>query len=312
MKHMITAITIILTIMLTWGFIQREVDDVIKQQATKATEAPVSREPLDLDKRINEIRSELGREPVEVIVPTKTITRYRWEAPDRGEIWAVPEADHQDATLTAFLRVCLAEADGAPQDCVGIWQVIKNNRRRSCNRPRNRVTECDENGETFLSALRRHQRHVLGMIPLRNRRARWITKLETDCEPPPGFTIDQWDSRYASRCQHAVQMGQYLVKGKLPPSRPGHRLKWLPGTPITWGGRCETKRGSCDDRIACARGLVRIDTRTENAFWRRARTQDEVDPVCRTLGYGVVKEGYHDTGRPTAEIPTPHDQSGGA
>ena len=194
------------------------------------------------------------------------------------------------ATLNGFLRICISEADGNFQDCVGIWQVMSNIRRRSCERGHvRRITECDENGETMLSVMRRSQRHVMGMMPLRNSRAGWIRNMDTECEVPEGWTgsDDEWNAWYMRRCQNVVALGRTLIADEPLPQSPGSRLVWLPGNPITWGGRCETKNGACDDRIACARGLSRIaGTDTHNAFWRRPLTPDEVDPICVQMGYG--------------------------
>jgi len=227
----------------------------------------------------------------------RKVRRFQWESPaeTRGKIWNVPEEESEHATLTAFLRICVAEADGRAQDCVGIWQVMKNIRRRSCTRGHvRRITECDDDGETMLSVMRRSQRHIMGFIPLRNKRAAWIRNLEMDCELPEGWTgnENQWDAQYGSkRCPHVVELGRYLLKGELPPRRPGVDLDWLPGRPITWGGRCESGKASCDDPMACSRGLARIqNTETYNAFWRRPRTPDEVDPICKQLGYAHFNE----------------------
>jgi len=236
---------------------------------------------------------------------------FAWESPPetRGKAWNVPEGDTspEEATLTAFVRICIAEADGYLQDCVGIWQVMKNIRRRSCERGHvRRITQCEEGGgETLLSVMRRAQPHILAMpgYKLRNDRAAWIRNVTTDCENPPegwGGTENQWDARYGSkRCPHVVELGQYLMKGKLPPDRPGVDLEWLPGRPITWGGRCETKRASCDDQIACQRGLARVTggPDTKNAFWckigqRGCRTTPE--PVCVALGYGSGEDATDD------------------
>jgi len=227
----------------------------------------------------------------------RSVRRWLWESPaeTRGRIWNVPEEETEDALLTALLRVCIAEADGDPQDCTGIWQVVMNNRRRSCNRDMiRRITECDEDGETYLSSIRRHQRHALGMIKARNRRAAWISKLTPDCEMPEGWpeSESRWDSFYGSKvCPQTVADARRLIAGKLPESRPGHRVQWLPGRPVTWGGRCESAGGACDDHLACSRGLVRIpDTGTLNAFWRRSRGPDDTEPVCVQLGYARQEE----------------------
>lgn len=263
----------------------------------RAEQRDVEEEQLRWDEDFNRrLRGPERGVVVPIVMPTprpqRKIRRFQWESPaeTRGKLWNVPEEESEKATLTALLRVCIAEADGHPQDCVGIWQVVKNNRRRTCNRGMiRRITECVEGeGETFLSALRRHQRHVLGIIKARNKRAVWISKLTTECEPPEGFpgTLDQWDARYQQRCSQVVADGRYLIKGELPPSRPGHHVKWLPGRPVTWGGRCETGKAACDDRIACARGLIRIqDSDTLNAFWRRPQHPGEVEPICRQMGY---------------------------
>lgn len=258
----------------------------------------------------------------------RKVRRFKWESPaeTRGKIWNVPDGDSEEAVLTAFLRVCMAEADGNPQDCVGIWQVVRNNRRRTCNRGMiRRITECDENGETFLSALRRHQRHVLGYIKARNKRAIWIGKLTLDCENPPDEflagqseqkRLDYWDGRYQQRCSQVVSDARYLIKGELPPSRPGRRLRWLPGHPITWGGRCETKKASCDDRIACARGLARIEgIKTLNAFWcqpGRPGCRDDQEPVCVQLGYGKAPVVDSTNGSDRRDYPGGKEVSGGS
>jgi len=226
----------------------------------------------------------------------RRVRRFRWESPaeTRGRIWNVPEEETEGALLTALLRVCIAEADGRPQDCTGIWQVIKGNRRRACDRGMiRRITECvDGEGETYLSALKRHQRHVLGMMKFRNKRAVWISKLMPDCEMPEGYlkSENHWDAHYGSKaCPQAVADARRLIAGKLPESRPGHRVKWLPGRPVTWGGRCETKGGACDDHTACQRVLARIpDTNTLNAFWCRVgseRCRPDPEPICLAMGY---------------------------
>lgn len=246
-------------------------------------------------------RAELEAEIANTPAPKRrSVRRFRWESPaeTRGKLWNVPNEEGEDALLTAFLRVCIAEADGRTQDCVGIWQVVKNNRRRSCDRGMiRRITECDEDGETMLSALRRHQRHVLGFIKARNKRAVWIANLNPDCSMPEGWigSENQWDAAYGTKvCPQVVADTRHLIKGELPPPRPGARVAWLPGRPVTWGGRCESGRAACDDRIACSRGLARIpDTDTLNAFWCRpgkAGCRTDPEPVCVQLGYGSLSE----------------------
>jgi len=237
--------------------------------------------------------------------PRRRIRRYQWESPaeTRGKLWNVSEEESVDATREAFLRVCISEADGYLQDCVGIWQVIKNIRRSKCERGYvRRITECEEytkrDGtpglrETYLSVMRRASKSVLGIVPPRSARSRWISELTLDCEPPASWPWSeaQWDSQYGSkRCPRVVELSRYLIKNQLPPRRPGIDLQWLPGRPITWGGRCENKRGACDDRIACARGLARVEQNlTHNAFWcqpGRSGCRVDAEPICVQLGYG--------------------------
>jgi len=236
----------------------------------------------------------------------RRIRRFQWESPadTRGHLWNVPEEESEEAVLTAFLRVCFAEASGKQQDCIGIWQVVKNNRWRTCDRSMiRRISECEEGeGETFLSALRRHQRHALGLIKARNKRATWIRNMTIDCEDPPeGFPgkteqekMDVWDASYQNTCSNIVADGRYLLKGELPPARPGNTAQWLTGWPITWGGRCESGKGACDDKIACSRGLARIqETNTLNAFWCRPNApgcSDDIDEICLKLGFPSLKE----------------------
>lgn len=245
----------------------------------------------------------------------RRIEKFRWESPaeTRGRIWNVPNDEAEDALLTALLRVCIAEGDGDPRDCTGIWQVVKNNRQRTCRRGVvRRITECDENGETYLSALRRHQRHVLGKMKARNKRAVWIRNLTPDCDMPDGyinyirrrgkrvtrsFAENHWDARYGSKtCPQTVADARRLISGKLPESRPGVQVGWLPGRPVTWGGRCEEKAGSCDDRIACERVLARIpNTETLNAFWCRISNRgcrSTPEPLCEKLGYRYKRVAY--------------------
>lgn len=235
--------------------------------------------------------------------PARRVRRFRWESPaeTRSRIWNVPAEESEEALLTALLRVCIAEAGGHAQDCVGIWQVVKNTRIRSCNRAMvRRITECEEDGgETYLSALRRHQRHVLGYISARNKRALWIRNLTPDCEMPKGWTRGQnrWDAYYGSKiCPQTVADARRLISGELPEQRPGQRTRWLPGRPITWGGKCEEKMGSCDDRMACERVLARIPTAdTRNAFWCRISApgcRRDPEPICLALGYRYEKVEY--------------------
>lgn len=312
-----------LSVLIPWLTCEEEadastrMDEYIAQREARREKARQEREErrLELEKRDRERaemwakidaeaevrRAELEAEIAKAPPPKRRrVRRFRWESPaeTRGKLWNVPHEEGEEALLTAFLRVCIAEADGRTQDCVGIWQVVKNNRRRTCDRGMiRRITECDDDGETMLSALRRHQRHVLGFIKARNKRAVWIANLTPDCEVPEGWEHgeNRWDALYGSKvCPQVVADTRHLIKGELPPSRPGARVSWLPGRPITWGGRCESGRGACDDRLACARGLARIpDTDTLNAFWcrpGRPGCRTDAEPICAQLGYGHLVE----------------------
>ena len=261
-------------------------------------QAKLEEQRVEGEKRMQEHKEALAKRPKR----KRSVRRFRWESPAaaRGRVWNIPEEEGDQSVLNAFLRVCIAEADGMLQDCVGIWQVVSNIRQRSCNRGSvRRITECtagEDGEETMLSAFRRAQSHVLGMIKPRNFRVRWISNITTECEPPENWPHSEarWDSQYAKRCQHVVELGRHLLKGELPPSRPGARLKRLPGRPIAWGGRCESGKASCDDYIACARGLVRVPgvESTANAFWCRSGQgicQKGVDPICEALGESYRK-----------------------
>jgi len=297
---------------------EEEIEDSVRPGLTLAEEMDLRWEEIEREEtRLRQEAEERAKARVAALKKRKnthkrrTVRRFTWKAAANatGTEWNIPEEDSHAALLTAFTRVCIAEADGNPQDCVGIWQSLSNIRRRECERGAvRRITECDENGETMLSVFRRGQPHILNVkgYALRNARAGWIRNLETDCEMPEGYlsylrrvsdditedkALNMWDAQYGSRrCPYVVQLGNALISGEplISVSRPGHRLKWIPGRPITWGGRCESNKASCDDRVACARGLSRINTgpKTYNAFWRRPRTTEEVDPICKALGYG--------------------------
>lgn len=221
--------------------------------------------------------------------PRRSIRRFKWESPadTRARLWNVPKEESDEATATAFLRVCISESDGYIADCLGIWQVIKNIRNRKCNREYiRRITECDDNGETLLSVIRRASKYVVGVVPPRSRRQAWIANLELSCEKPKGWvgTDKQWKLQYQNRrCPKVAKLAQELVAGK-------SDFEWpVRGAyAITWGGRCESGKGACDDDIACSRGLARLYTDTKNAFWcspGSAGCSDDIDPVCLKRGF---------------------------
>jgi hypothetical protein len=271
------------------------------------------------DQAATERRERLVRESEERLAktPHRRVRRFSWMSPTAtmGQRLALPLKESNATVLEAFVRICVAEADGHLQDCVGVWQVMKNIRRTRCTRGEvRRITECEElegqDGvtrlrETMISVMRRAQPHIMAMgqfkTNVRNSRAAWIRNLTTDCENPPanypGKTkqqrLDDWDFRYRKRCGYVVQLGEYLLKGKLPPDRPGVNLEWLPGRPITWGGDCSSGKASCDDPIACSRGLARVKggPKTHNAFWCRPGRgcSDTIDPMCAELGYAIAQ-----------------------
>lgn len=234
----------------------------------------------------------------------RKIRSYRFDSPAeaRARLWNVPEDEHEEATATALLRVCISEADAsqkALQDCVGIYQVIRNIRSRSCDRDRVRkITQCDESGETLLSVMRRASKSILGVVPPRSRRSTWISELGLSCEQPPSWPLStlEWDRQYGhqKRCPRVARLVRGLVSsGKIPRSPEFAHLSWVPGRPVTWGGRCESGRGACDDDIACQRGLARLRTDTFNALWcvpGSAGCSDEIDEVCIKRGHPSLAE----------------------
>jgi hypothetical protein len=263
------------------------------------------------ERRVREAEERLAK------TPHRRVRRFAWMSPgaSTGERLALPLKETNADLLTAFLRICIAESDGHLQDCVGVWQVMKNIRRTRCHRGEiRRITECEElegqDGvvklrETMISVMGRAQPHIMAMgqfkTKVRNKRAAWIRNLTTDCENPPAnypgkneqARLDDWDFRYRKRCSYVVQLGEHLIKGKLPPDRPGVNLEWLPGRPIAWGGDCSSGKASCDDPIACFRQLARVKggPRTENAFWCRPGRgcSDDIDPICIEMGYASLK-----------------------
>lgn len=225
-------------------------------------------------------------------IPKKRVRRFKWGSTgSREEVWNIPKSESREATASAFLRVCMSEASGNKPDCLGIWQVIKNIRSKKCDREwiRN-ITECDENGETYLSVMRRASRSLLGMTPPRSRRQRWIAKLELDCEPPRQWPRSKrhWENNYREICEDTVELAFNLVDGNRNYAWPIRRAR-----AIAWGGRCESGDGACDDDIACGRGLARLYTKTLNAFWckpgSRACSKD-IDPLCLKRGFSSIRK----------------------
>lgn len=236
------------------------------------------------------VASDLPPVLTEAAPPRKQVKRWAWEAPEetRAKLWNVPEVEDAEALATAFLRVCISEADGHEADCLGIWQVIRNIRSRSCDRARVRkITECDDNGETMLSVMRRASKSVLGVVPPRSRRQSWISQVELECTEPPSWpgTAEDWQRQYGGvRCPRVAKLARQLAAGET------EGLEWpIKGVAaVTWGGRCESGSGACDDDIACARGLARIWLDTHNAFWCLPGTRGcstDIEPLCLERGF---------------------------
>jgi hypothetical protein len=258
-----------------------------REHAKKAAETSkrLQAEQAEFDARFAKALSEPAPVPVVVATPEaapRRVRRWTWMAPEEvvGEVWNVPEEESQEALLTGLVRICLAEAEGSEEDCIGIWQVLNTIRRRSCDRGTiERITECEGDEETMLSAMRRAQRFVLGMLPSRNTRQQWISKLALDCEPPDNYphSRDIWEKQQRYHCENTIELAKRLISGE-------ERQRISPATIITWGGRCEDPQGACDDTMACLRGLARVETTTKNAFWCRPGSTGcaaDLDPICR-------------------------------
>ena len=221
--------------------------------------------------------------------PPRKVRRWTWEAPaeTRARTWNIPASETEDAVVTGLLRICTSEQEGSEDDCLGIWQVLQNIRARSCDRRQyRRITECDEHGETMLSVMRRAQRFALGVAPPRSRRSMWISEMEQSCEMPPSYPDGEtiWSRRHRTHCERTVTLARRLVGGET-------RGRITEARIIAWGGRCEDPQGACDDPLACSRGLVRVrGLETANAFWRRATSPDEIDPICRQYLRGSLPD----------------------
>lgn len=219
------------------------------------------------------------------------VRRWRWrdDSAIRGQLWNVAETETAETLAAGLHRVCTAEAEGHPLDCIGIWQTIRTIRNASCNRERvPEITECyeDGSGETLLSAMRRAQKVVMGMVAPRRQRQVWIANITPACERPAGLPAERpWNQR---ACLSIAALARDLVTSDHPPRLPTR------ATPITWGG-------SFDDHIACGRGLARIpltgdgDENTHNTFWcrpgsRGCAAQSDCASTTDTVGLGPLLE----------------------
>jgi hypothetical protein len=237
---------------------------------------------------VREVTAEEQAEAEETVAASKQrrVRQWVWESPaeTRARVWNLPEEESDESAATGLLRICLSEADGSYNDCVAIWQVLRNIRSRSCDRRRvRRITECDDEGETMLSVMRRAQKSVMGMSRARSVRTRWIREVTLACEQPPSWPHSErmWERQYGRSCGETATLAQRLIAG----DNVEHVIRGV--RPITWGGRCESGRGACDDPLACARGLARIpDTDTLNAFWCRPGApgcSPTIDPICNSF-----------------------------
>jgi len=237
----------------------------------------------------------------------RSVRRWQWKSPAarRAETWNVPREESTGASIVGLLRICTSEQEGSEADCRGIWQVLNNIRNRSCNRPAvPLITECDVNGETIISVMRRASRFVVGAAAPRHDRQRWISQLDVSCEMPdafprtvrrvcsgeaPGCPEKLWSDRHRRHCERTVELATGLVTGR--------DKQRVTGAPIiAWGGRCEVPRGACDDAWGCARGFIRDPSLeaskvTANAFWCRPGSrgcgdEGDIDPICVQMGYG--------------------------
>ena len=183
--------------------------DQVTVEATKIAARPARRPIPSVDSYAGEDQAEeqssitpeeleeFDRRHRERQAKRRALKRFAWESPSdtRARLWNVPQDEHDEATATAFMRVCFSEADGYESDCLGIWKVFENTRSRSCSRNITKITECDENGETMLSIMKRHSGTVLGVYSPRTKRSVWISNLELDCEPPRAWPGTERDWR---------------------------------------------------------------------------------------------------------------------
>ena len=277
------------------GHFEKRSAEMRKEYEQKQREA----EQGDIERRekIEEIREKLkaqrGKKQVQ-----RRVKRWSWKSPAEqiASVWSVPVEESTEAIVTGLLRICTSEQEGSRDDCIGIWQVLSNIRSRSCNRQYiNLITECDKNGETMLSTMRRASRYVLGVAAPRAKRQQWISNLEQSCDKPRGFPYDDriWERRHRKHCEETLQLAKELVGGR--------KLTITGARVIAWGGRCEVSKGACDDQIACLRGLARVPLETANAFWCRPGSlycATEVDPICHEMmknesfarEYNVIKK----------------------
>lgn len=179
-----------------------------------------------------------------------------------------------------------------------IWQVIDNVRAHHCDNGRlshiehlRRISQCEtregetvevgpeetveQARETYLSAMRRLSPHVTGVYDPKRDRQRWTSTLLDRDEAPAAWRQCVAEDRpkgchgdwrlYEDAWTDLRAWATKVTSGRQQPPRP------CPGAVIAWGG-------VMDDRIAKARGLVRIDCGLDDAknnrFWAKPREGD--------------------------------------
>jgi hypothetical protein len=221
-----------------------------------------------------------------------------------------------DSAELGLFRIAGSEVEWAnDRDIIGIWQVTRAVRARHCNNSRLRrarvlITQCqtatgeivdilpeeiiEDAEETYVSAMRRLSRHVMGAAAARNGRQRWVRQVDLACQRPAAWPQRRSWGRLRPRCEEAVGLVRGLVNGR------DRRRVTGAAVPIAWGGRCEVDGGACDDPLACRRGLARIPgTGTSNALWCRVGSRGCPAPVVQD---GVV---YSDEVCAALRIPAP-------
>lgn len=249
----------------------RIAEEPVAEPHTIATTRPTLLDHIeDHERRYDILPSAIQRGEVER-------ARRRWTGEvqvSRTVLWNVPDETGLDATATGLLRISGTEVEWQSEnDLVGVWQVAQAVRRRDCDRERTpEITECENDEETVLSALRRLSRHAMGVVPARRVRQEWIRAIGLSCDEPEGFPERRsWTARRRGNapslqesCQSIAETARGLVEGRIRRRVTGR------ATPVAWGGRCEREGGACDDPMACRRGLARIpNTGTQNALWCR-------------------------------------------
>lgn len=200
----------------------------------------------------------------------------------------------------ALARIVVSEEGffSSPRARGAIWQVIANVRSYHCDNrkldhidPLRRITQCRNSEgtllevrpsehvegarETYLSAMRRLSPHVTGVFDPKRDRQKWTSTLREGSEAPAAWRQCVSDNRpkgchgdwrlYEDSWSETLEWAQKIITGRHRPMRP------CPAPVIAWGG-------VMDDRIAKARGLVRIDCGLDDALNNRFWAKNRSDP----------------------------------